>query len=167
MNQLVLIDNSGLQSSLWYLVNPTTGAANCVVTVTSASDVAGIASSWSNVDQSTPFSNSASNSGSSFFTDVTVNSTPTDVVVDSFTHRQVAVDHNVGSGQTLLAQDRTGTITGINAGSSYMDGDTPDVTMQWTQGSVSDDWVATAGSMQQFVAPPVVVTKKQTHQMIL
>ena len=56
---------SGRRVSIWYLANPTVTTANIVVSLASSADVGMIAHSWDEVDQSTPFSGSAANSGSS------------------------------------------------------------------------------------------------------
>ena len=55
---------TGRRVSIWTLVNPPVTTANIVVSIANA-DVAMIATSWQDVDQTTPVPGSAANSGNS------------------------------------------------------------------------------------------------------
>ena len=112
----------------YYLVNPTTGVNNIVVTCSAATETAIGAVTYSGVDQSTPLDTAAVASGSSGTASVNVSSASGDLVQDF-----LAVDDGpvvtVGAGQTSVYDDAVG--GKIRAAGSIENGATT-VTMSWT-----------------------------------
>src|SRR2546427_11416651 len=95
--------------SIGKLVNPATGANNVVVTLSAATNVKGGATSWSNVDQTTPVGTAATNTGSSLTPSVTVASAAEEIVHDVI-GTNVDQDEGavtVGAGQTETGNIRT------------------------------------------------------------
>lgn len=77
---------SASRIEMWYLLNPPTGANTVSVTTTADVRMAAGATSYTGVDQTTPFGTQSKNSGSSFGTDVitaTVTSDTDELVVDA------------------------------------------------------------------------------------
>ncbi len=152
---------SALRTSLWYLVAPNVVTANVVVSLASAADVAVTITSWENVNQVTPFSASAANTGTGVSTSVTVASAVGELVIDGFAHNDDGAAPSVGAGQTLLSSFEI-TADYFN-GCSFEAGAAPNVSMDWT-GFASSDWAAVAGSLQPAIVAPGVGAN---HQMIL
>ena len=152
---------SGLRTSLWYLVNPNVTTANVVVSLASAADVAVTVPSWEGVDQTTPFSASAANTGTSTSTSVVVASASGELVIDGFAHNDDGAVPSAGAGQTELSSFEV--TADFYNGCSFENGASPNVTMDWT-GFASSDWAAVAGSLQPSVVAPGVGAN---HQMIL
>lgn len=152
-NSLTLLEsytNNNEKVSMWYLVNPPVTTANVVATFSSGTGEVGLTiTSWKNVDQTTPFSNSVED-GSTGNPSVTCNSDSGELVIDCFTHNDFNVTAVVGSGQTEISNI---TITSdFTNGMSIEDGASPNVTMSWS-GLTNYDWAHVAGSMK-YVAPP-------------
>ncbi len=146
--------------SIWTLAAPNVTTANIVVTLGSAGDVGMIATSWSDVDQATPASNSASNSADSTNSTVTVPSVSGEVVLDAVNHDSSGMDPTVGAGQTEIADVEV--IADFRFFSSEQAGAAPNVVMDWT--SASGEWVSCGVSLKSS-APPAV--PDQSHQMVL
>ncbi|MFQ5552265.1 MAG: hypothetical protein ACE5EW_00835 [Thermoplasmata archaeon] len=118
-------DNAHVE--LWYLVAPTTGANDIVVSQNGANDVVGGATSWTGVDQSTPFGPTATANGTASPATVDVTSASNEVVVDVVGTRNAATVTE-GLGQTQRWNLGIGVIDG--GGSSEPGAAT--VTMSWT-----------------------------------
>lgn len=144
LGKLIERDNSGEKISLWYRVAPTVTTANVIASFGGATDCSMIITSWDNVNQDTPFRDSAGNVGSAN-PSVVCNSAAGDLVIDGFCHNTDNSDPAVGDGQTELADIE---VTGdYRSASSSEPGDSPTVTMDWTGFSASI-WSAVAGSLQ-------------------
>ena len=152
---------SGRRVSVWYLPAPNVVTANIVVTLASAADVGMIGHSWSDVNQVTPFSGSAANSGSSATPSVVVPSASGELVVDAFNHDNSGNDPAVGAGQVELADVE---VTGdFRMAASREDGAAPNVTMDWS-GMGAGDWASVGASLQPAVVAPGVGAN---HKMVL
>jgi len=97
----------GHDSSIWYLKNPPSGAANVIVSFSTLVIGNAAVSSWSGVDQTTPFGATATAEGGSgtnvaSTATVSVTSATGEVVIDS-TMLATVVTAAVGPGQTPLA----------------------------------------------------------------
>jgi len=150
---------SGRRTSIWTLVNPPVTTANIVVSIANA-DVSMIATSWQTVDQSTPVSGSAANSGSSATPTVVVPSAAGELVLDNFCHDNNGNNPIVGAGQTELAD--VNVIGDFRSAASRQDGAAPNVTMDWS-GMGSGNWSSAGISLQEPAAPVAA----QTHDMIV
>jgi hypothetical protein len=146
--------------SIWTLVDPDVTTADIVVSLGAAGDVAMIADSWQDVDQTTPVSNSASNSGNNATPSVVVASISGEVVLDAVNHDDDGSNPTVGAGQTEIADVEV--IADFRFFSSEQAGAAPNVTMDWT--SSADMWVSCGVSLKSG-APPAV--PDQSHQMVL
>jgi hypothetical protein len=156
------VDSPGTQrrTTIWTLVNPPVTTANIVVSIGNA-DVSMIATSWIDVNQTTPVSNSAVNSGNSATPSVVVNSAAGELVLDNFSHNNDGNDPVVGAGQTELAD--VSVIGDFRSAASREDGAAPNVTMDWS-GLGSGFWSSAAISLAPAAAP---AAPGQTHQMII
>ena len=152
---------SGRRTSVWYLAAPNVVTANIVVTLASAADVGMIGHSWSDVNQGTPFSGSAANSGNSATPSVVVPSAVGELVVDGFNHGNDGNNPVVGAGQTELADLEV--VADFRMASSREDGAAPNVTMDWS-GMGVDAWASVGASLQPAVVAPTVGAN---HQMVL
>ena len=150
---------SGRRTSIWTLVNPPVTTANIVVSIANA-DVSMIATSWIDVNQTTPVSNSAANSGSSATPSVVVNSAVGELVLDNFCHDNDGNNPIVGAGQVELADVQV--IGDFRSAASREDGAAPNVTMDWS-GLGAGQWSAAAISL----APAAAAAPGQTHDMII
>src|SRR5439155_296465 len=70
MTKITEVTGASDRVSIWKLVNPATGTNSVVVTLSAAATVKGGATSWTNVDQTTPVGTAATNTGSSNFPSV-------------------------------------------------------------------------------------------------
>lgn len=146
---------SVMQSTLWYLVNPSTGVNSIAVTMGGTIDVAafGGAGSFFGVNQTTPVNTSTSSSGIDI--DATVNITPT--VNNSWTvdyiYDRDDTGMTVGSNQTQMFNTNftAGGVTD-NAGMSRRGPINPAalVTDHWTT-SNSEDYVISVLALNPFI----------------
>ena len=118
-------DNAHVE--IWYLVAPTTGTHDVVISQSGANDVVGGATSWTGVDQATPFGPTAVADGTASPATVDVTSASSEVVVDVVGARNAAT-LTVGAGQTQRWNLGAGVIDG--GGSSEPGAAT--VAMSWT-----------------------------------
>lgn len=160
MTKEVDLSAQGRRVSIWTLAAPNVTTANIVVTMSAAADVGMIATSWSDVDQATPASNSASNSANSTNSTVTVPSVSGEVVLDAVNHDSSGMNPTVGAGQTEIADVEV--IADFRFFSSEQAGAAPNVVMDWT--SATGPWVSCGISLKSS-APPVA--PDQSHQMVL
>lgn len=132
---------SGAQrkSTLFGMVNPTSGSANVVVTSSSADGLVAVATCWSGVDQSTPLGTIAKATGSSTTPSVNVSSGAGEVVVDAVSARSTNV-LTVGASQTQIEHGLAG--SNLRGASSSEDG-AGTTTMSWSY-SPSDVWATIA-----------------------
>ncbi len=129
LTQLVNYSEAGDNAhvELWYLVAPATGANDIIFSQNGANDVVGGATSWTGVDQSTPFGPTATANGTASPATVDVTSASGEVVVDVVAARNAAT-LTVGAGQTQRWNLGVGVIDG--GGSTEPGAAT--VTMSWT-----------------------------------
>ena len=94
-------NGSVVRIEMWRLVNPPSGTANVVVTLSSASDAKTVcgATSWTGVHQTTPLGTFVSATGSTNAPTVNATSATTEVVHDTVA-AQGTVTATVGAGQT-------------------------------------------------------------------
>jgi len=134
-------------SALWRLVAPTAGANTVDVTLGSAQIVVCVATSYSGVNQTTPFRGAAVTAeatGVSSFSQ-NVSSASNDLVVDVVTIRDGATALTVDASQAERGNITDGT-TYIKTGASSEAG-AGTVAMSWTSGA-NRDWTGVAGSLQ-------------------
>jgi hypothetical protein len=126
----------GSQNSveLWQLLNPPVGAANVVITVSNAKNLAGGAVSFFGVDQSTPRAALASATGNSTTASVAVPAAAGDVVLDVASANGDAISLTAAASQTQRYSTGTGTRGGNVRGGSSTRAATGTVTMSWTLG---------------------------------
>ena len=154
LTRLTYKDNgSQNRTELWYLKNPSSGAANIVVNMASSAMLTAGAISWYNVDQDTTFGTPVTASGSSQTPTVNVSSASDEVVVDAVAgHIDMSVGTmSVGSGQTQR-WNRTQTeslMHGETAGGSSEPGAST-TTMSWSlsAGGMSYSWSISAVSIK-------------------
>lgn len=136
-----------LIQSIWYLINPPVLTGDIVLTPSDDGDLSLVATSWDNVDQVTPFRDSAGATGTSGLPLVNVNSELGDLVLDGGSLN--AIGNAVpGPGQTELADfEVTGDFEQV---ASKKDGTALSTEMRWSAGNNS--WSLVAGSLQEAAA---------------
>lgn len=143
---------SGINSRLFYLLDPAAGAANVVVSLTNTVQVIAGATSWTGVNQDDPFLDSNSAEGSSQALSVDVLAESGGVAVDcANVDRGASQVLTVGAGQTERWNRLQG-LTGIVCGGSSEPAATPPgetTTMSWTA-AVTDDWSICAAALRPF-----------------
>ena len=134
LTQLVNHTEAGdnAQVELWYLLDPDTGAHDVVVNQSAANDIIGGATSWTDVDQATPFGPTAVANGTTDTATVDVTSASNEVVVDVVAALDSA-SPTVGPGQDERWNLALGALDG--GGSTEDGGGT--VTMNWTLSGAS------------------------------
>lgn len=129
-------DSNNDNITLFYLVNPASGANTASISVGSGRDIAAAANSYTSVDQATPVGTCNTATGNSTGPSVTVTSSgDTQLIVDGLTF-YITGGCSVGAGQTARA-----TYVGFNSWddvcTSEEDGASPNVVMSYTTGNVS------------------------------
>ncbi|HVU59976.1 MAG TPA: hypothetical protein VHC98_04020 [Candidatus Saccharimonadales bacterium] len=114
----------------WYLVGPATGTANVVITAGASTTIEAGASSYYNVDPTTPFGTSAVAASNNNPSTLSVPSNTTQVVVDVITSDNVIVSPSAG--QTQRYNDNS---TGLPVASSTQPGAASSTSMGWSDGS--------------------------------
>ena len=131
------------RSELWYLIAPTTGTHDIVVTLADmVSAVTGGARSFTGADQSTPLGTAAKAAGTTTPVTVTVTSAAGEYVMDSAgAYKTTAITMTVGAGQT---EDwNLAPLEGCVGAGSYEDG-AASVTMSWTLSATASGWATVA-----------------------
>lgn len=142
------------QVSMWYRVNPNVTTANVVLTMGNEAKCGMMITSWKNVHQTTPFSNSANDNDEDGSPTVVCTSAVGELVIDFFIHADSS-QPGVGTGQTQLVNIEAD----FRMGSSYEAGST-NVTMSWS--SAPTKWASVAGSLSLSASE-----NNNTHQMML
>ena len=107
---------STLRSELWYIISPATGANSIIATFSENTDYEVGATSWTNVDQTTPIANSGSSTGNGASPNTNITTTnSTQMIVDNLASANSSVA-TFGPGQTQRWNVATGNDRG--AGSS-------------------------------------------------
>lgn len=158
LTQEIFQAGTGRRSAIWYLIDPPVTTADIVISLAAAADIGMIATSWSGVDQTTPFSASAGASGTGN-PSVVVASLAGELVIDTFCQDDTTTG-TVGAGQTELAQFEV--TSDFQMGGSTEPG-AASVTMSWT-GFGAQPFSQVAASLKEAV--PVFVPT-QPISMIL
>jgi hypothetical protein len=135
------------RSELWYLLNPPAGANNVVVTLSGSADVRAGATSYTGVNQSTPFGTAASATGDSSTASVNVSSAAGELVVDHASLESTSAYFTVGAGQTLRYASHGSDGSGGSNNNAPIGGSSEPgaatVTMSWSLSS-GKDWAIVA-----------------------
>jgi len=144
LTELVDRDKGGFRSAIWYLLLPDDGTHDIVVTLSSStSDFRALATSWNEVDQSTPFSYSGEAEGTSTTATRDQTSAEGEIVIDACATYDGG-GFTVGSGQSgYYWSSRTGELA---FGSSQESG-ASSVTMSWSKWN-SEDWSICTASVK-------------------
>lgn len=142
------LNAQGRRTTIWTLVNPNVTTANIVVTLSGATDVGMIATSWQDVHQTTPVTASQTASGLSTTPSVTVASASGEVVLDVANNGDNGGDPTVGAGQTEIADVEV--IGDFRFHASQQAGAAPNVVMDWT--IASTEWNSGGISIQPAAA---------------
>jgi hypothetical protein len=132
---------------MWYLIAPPSGAHNVVISLSGATAVTGGSQSFNNVDPSSPFGTTVSNSGNGTTASVVVSSAVNQMVVDAVITAFNAV--TVGAGQTQNYNQATTN----NKGAGSMEAGAASVTMSWT--FTNDTWALTASPLKPATVLPI------------
>ena len=148
----------GVKNELWYLVAPTVGTANVVVTTGASVSIVAGATTYYGVDQATPYgpAYAVGDSGNTI-TGPTVTSTVGELVVDSVVIRDRSI-LTAGAGQTAMWTRTASGAQNLHGGSSTEPG-AASVPMTWTAGgtgSGAGDWAIVAAALRPAPVAPVV-----------
>ncbi|MFQ5918475.1 MAG: hypothetical protein ACE5I4_00345, partial [Thermoplasmata archaeon] len=138
-------DNAHVE--MWYLVAPATGTNSVVITHSGANDVVGGATSWTGVDQSTPFGPTATADGTASPATVDVTSASNEVVLDVVAVRNAAT-MTVGAGQT----QRWNLGVGVMDGGGSSEAGAATVAMSWTL-TGTFEWAIGGASLRPVAGP--------------
>jgi hypothetical protein len=139
---------------LWYLVNPSSGTHNVVVTLSSSSDgLGGGAVTYTGVDQSTPVGTAVKNNGYNLNPTVTVSSAADELVIDVLCVDDGGATITVGGGQTT----RYSSNPSENLGRGSSEPGAASVTMSWTLSNVgsADHWAIIAVALKPVSGLPI------------
>ncbi|HXU10682.1 MAG TPA: hypothetical protein VN898_01845, partial [Candidatus Binatia bacterium] len=143
---------------MWALVAPPAGTANVVVSLSSSAHVVGGASSFLNVNQTTPYGPFASTTNNTSPITLAVTSAVGEVVIDTVVTNGDVVSLTPGAGQT----ERWNNFTGTNASNARGAGSTQpgaaSLTMTWTMGSPKPYSIG-AFSLKPVAAPVLTISK--------
>jgi hypothetical protein len=143
LTQIALLNQNSMRSGLYYLIAPASGTANVVVAVASSSRVSAVVSEYRNVDQSAPFSNTASAKGKSDAPSLTMTSSTDELILASMS--TIQENPSPGSGMTQISESSSGgsyNNFSRKAGASS-------VTLDYSFPSGNeDDWAIVAGSIK-------------------
>src|SRR2546427_2692182 len=129
MTKISEVTGASDRVSIWTLVNPATGTKSVVVTLSAATNVKGGATSWTNVNQTTPVGTAATNTGSSNFPSVTVASAAEEVVHDTI---GANADTDEGAVTADAGQTERWNIRTTHTGAGSTEVGAASVTMSWT-----------------------------------
>lgn len=131
------------RASLWYLVNPASGANNVIVTLASAQEWTAAAVSFTGVNQTTPLGTAASANGFGSTASVNVSSASDELVYDTV-NVNGPVTLTAGASQTSrwTREASTSSTVVVDSGGSTETG-AATTTMSWGV-SPADDWVIVA-----------------------
>lgn len=153
---LLVQDFGGGGVSLWYLVNPASGAANVVASIGTADAIVAGAVSYTGADQSLPFRDTAHTFGTGTAISVTCSAVGGDLVIDCFAvanSNPGAASVTVDASQTQRWKATRGPISGAacTGGASEESADgSGSTSMDWTI-SASKSWAQVAGALRPFV----------------
>ncbi|HKB08602.1 MAG TPA: DUF11 domain-containing protein, partial [Candidatus Polarisedimenticolia bacterium] len=154
------VSNGGSnRAEIWTLLAPPTGTANVVVSLSAPVHVVGGASSFSNVDQTTPYGAFTSTTGNTSPISLAVTSAVGEVVIDTVVTNGDVASLAAGASQT----ERWNNFTGGNASNARGAGSTQagaaSVTMSWTMGAPK---AYSIGAISLKPVPPPVLNISKT-----
>lgn len=121
-----VVSTSGDKAEIWYRVAPATGANTVSVTASGQVHMIGGATSWINVDQTTPVGTFASAFGSDSTPTLNVSSAQGEIIQDVVTYFASATP---GTGQSLSWINTAG--PGVEYGAGSVENGASSVTMSW------------------------------------
>ena len=134
------------KSEMWYLLNPTSGTANVVISWPGTLEAAAGVTTFSSVNQTTPFGTFVGNSGSTIPTSLSVPSNLGDIILD-------VIGKN-GNAPTVVASTPVqnqifalGT-NSIKVGSSYKTSIAGSTPMSWNASGGTNDWSSVGVSIK-------------------
>jgi uncharacterized repeat protein (TIGR01451 family) len=137
---------------MWRLVNPPTGTANVVMTMSSSAKLVVGAASFFGVNPAAPNGSFVSNEGNTILATLAVPSAVGELVIDCMAVQGNAASAIAGAGQTQLWNDFSRSNGGAVVGTASTEPGSPLVTMSWGLASV-DYWVAGAVSLKPAPRP--------------
>lgn len=143
LTQVALLSQNSMRSGLYYLIAPTAGTANVVVAVASSSSVSASISEYRNVDQTTPFSNTASAKGKSNSPSLTMTSNTDEFILASIS--TIQENPTPGSGMTEISESASG--NSYNNFSRKNGASSVTLNYSFVSGG-EDDWAIVAGSIK-------------------
>ncbi|MDB5862777.1 MAG: hypothetical protein JWO70_583, partial [Betaproteobacteria bacterium] len=147
-----------VRAEVWYLVAPSSGTANVVVSLGSGKEFVAGATSFSGVDQSTTFGTPVTAEGAGGAPSVTVASAVGEIVFDVVALRD-RTSGAAGGAQTALWTNTNGTGSADAWGGSSTSAGAGSVTMGWSSaGGGAGEWAAIAVAMKAAPAVAPVLT---------
>ena len=104
--------STNTRATLWYLLSPTVGTANVVITLSASKNLAALAMNLSGVSQTTPIGTAVGATGQSLTPSATVVSAPSEWVVGALASGGDAKTATANTGQSSLYNTATGTAAG-------------------------------------------------------
>ena len=160
-----------VRGEVWYMKAPPVGTANVVVTLGSNKTFVAGATSFFNVDQTTPLGAAVSNQGSGGGPNNTSPSLPISSTVGELAFDFVAVSRGTssptppttGSGQSILWSDYNGILSSDGFGASSTKPGSPSVSMTWNVDVVAGAgewvWIGTAIKPATVNLPPTATDR--------
>lgn len=145
MSLSIAIEGATTRSETWYLVAPSLGTHDIVVTFSADSYCCAGAESWANVDQTTPIGDTSSATGTSLAPSVVVNTLyDNSVVTDGLSTAATPIVYTVGAGQVENWHHTANTDTRQGASSYELAGSAPDVVTMSYAITQNTEWSITA-----------------------
>ena len=143
LTEIAMLSQNSMRSGLYYLVAPNTGTANVVIAVASSTNVSATISEYRNVEQSAPFSNTASTKGKSNSPSLTLTSSNDEIILSSIS--SIQENPTPGAGMTQISESTSG--GSYNNFSRKAGASSVTVNYSFASGN-EDDWVIVAGSIK-------------------
>jgi len=140
---------SHVRASLWYLVAPTVGTANVVVTLSGSTRVQGYSNDLSGVSQTTPFGTPVTTTGTNNALSVTATGATGDLMMDVAAAQGGAGTATAGAGQTAITGS-TGPTANDVLGMGSTKAGAASVTLTWST-TASSPWVSIGVAIKQAV----------------
>lgn len=139
--------NSDAVAEMWYLVNPTGGTFDVVVTYDGNNRVVVGATTFTGVDQTKPFSATSTANGADDAPTVNITGNNDDLIVDGLAQTSHGPDTATAAHTELYNLAQTGGGTDERGASQTLAADGTSQTMSWAM-SDSDSWALVAGALQ-------------------
>lgn len=150
LTRLGSVAGARTRAEMWYLKAPASGTANIVVTLSAAANFTAGATTFFNVDHTTPFGAPVTGIGSGD-PSLTVASAPGELVVDVIADRDIdgTGSVTVGANQSPLWVQWNGNTSADATGACSSEAGAASVTMSWTTtGGGAGEWAAVAVSLK-------------------